>query len=121
MKTFVTLTVFALLTGCAHQDEWTRADTTREIIIQVGVLADAYQTYRIHKTPSLHEGNSRTAKIIGNQPEPDNILMYMGSYAISHYLIARALPARLRKYYQYTSMYGQWSTVRDNCLIDLGC
>ena len=121
MKMFVTLTVFLMLTGCATNGDWSRADTTREVIVQLGVLADGIQTYYIHKKPGYYEANTRTAKIIGNQPEPDNLLMYIGTYAISHYLIARALPPKWRKYYQYASIYSQWKTVRENCLIDLGC
>lgn len=114
MKMFVTLTLFALLTGCAHQDEWTKSDTAMELLFQAGVVIDSVQTGKIHERPGMAEGGPIARRFIGTQPSQADAYLYGASRIVSHYFIARALPKEWRAWYQvYTTIY-QVDTVLDN-------
>lgn len=110
--------VLFLATGCSSArpaDDWTRSDTVRELAFQTVNAADAYQTSRIAGRPDLEEGNAVTRAFIGSRPSGGDVAMYFGTLAISHYLIARALPARWRPYFQVVPTVAQGYTVVQNC------
>lgn len=109
-----------LLTGCASTD-WTAADTRRELAYQAVNAIDAYQTMHIADRPDLKEGNAITAAIIGDQPSEGEVVTLFASYAVSHWLISRALPPKWRKYWQYGTTGYQGYAVINNCRHDLPC
>lgn len=101
------------MTGCASTDTWTRSDTIGESLVVASLAIDAYQTSRIQHMPGHYEcGWART--FLGSQPSTQGTAMYFGTIAISHALIARALPASWRKYWQGGLLAVQVPTVLSN-------
>lgn len=86
------------LAGCASND-WSRRDTIGELAV-VGTLAiDAYQTAQFqHHEDQQEIGWVRG--ICGAKPSSACSYEYFGTVAISHWLIAKLLPATWRRYWQ---------------------
>lgn len=109
------LLVLLLLTGCAHSDPWTRQDTALQVGVTLALAADAVTTARIQETPGVWERGPITQPILGSQPDSNDVYLYFLTVAASDYLIARALPARWRPYFQ-SSMIGYYAYLIDsNC------
>ena len=49
--------VMLVLTGCAHQDEWSQKDTRRQWAITGLMVIDAHQTAQIQYDPMAVEGH----------------------------------------------------------------
>ena len=123
----VLLTVLMLLailsiTGCAHDDQWTRADTAL-YVTYVGTLAyDGHTTAEIRHYPCLEEAGDIAKHALGSQPSASGTWQYMGTLAISNYLIARALPSKWRKVWLVGNAYGHGNAAFNNDkLFDKGC
>lgn len=106
---------FLIHSGQCRADDWTRADTHREVAYQIANLADALQTRTYRDNPYVYEANDFTAQFIGREPNDRDTALYFGTLAISHYLIARALPAKWRSYFQYSTAAYATYTVYNNC------
>lgn len=108
----------SLLTGCASES-WTRADTLREFTAESLFALDALQTADIHK----HEGASEVGwarGVCGQQPSNSCTAGYFGSVMLTHYLIARMLPASWRAYWQGGAVAVQLPTVLSNYKLGVG-
>ena len=106
--------------GCAHQDEWTKADTTMQWMVTAAYAADAYTTSKIKDDPNLREvglGHN----VLGRQPSTSDTYMYFGTLMISNYMISRALPARWRPYWQFANFAAHGHAALGNCKEGLGC
>lgn len=115
---FALLGIFTLaLTTCgtAHAEEWSDEDTVREVAFQVINVFDAYQTSRIQYRADLTEGMPLTRAVIGPEPSTRDTAMYFGTLGISHFLIARLLPARWRPWFQGGTFAFSTATVINNC------
>lgn len=118
---------FLFLSGCATQnnwnaDTWSAQDTRREIAYQLVNVYDAVQTSEIRKRPDVVEVNPVGRAVMGAEPKAEGVAMYFTSLAVSHYLISRVLPPKLRKYWQYGTIGYQGATVFNNCYeLSLGC
>lgn len=119
MKYIILLFVFVLVSGCAHQDEWTELDTVMLVGVSVVMVADAVTTRRIQYRPDLYEVGSTTRKVLGTQPSTSDTYLFFGSLIITNYFITRALPAKWRPYWQGYEIIRYGSAVRLNCQIDL--
>jgi hypothetical protein len=86
--------------GRAHADEWRREDTYRELAVAAVLTMDAVQTAQYRHRDDIEEGTALTRSLIGKEPTGRDTALYFGTLAISHYLIARALPAKWRPYWQ---------------------
>lgn len=111
----ICMLILGLLGGCASSDNWTRADTVRELTFQVANAADAYQTSKYRADPTIEEGMPITRAFIGANPTGRDVAMYFGTLAVSHYFISRALPPSWRKWYQGATIGVTVATVADNC------
>ena len=98
MKSFIVIVLF-ILSGCVHNDEWTKRDTKMQIAATVAIFADGYTTSNIHKTEGLGEGG-RARLWIGDQPSTTDTILYFGASAAVAYFVTRALPAKWRPYFQ---------------------
>ena len=114
---FLLIVIAFVLSGCAT--DWTQQDTRYELAFQVINAADAYTTSRIRHTNNVHEVNLLTVSLIGRQPTASDVALLFSTYGISHYLIAKALPEKWRRYYQVSSFIAVTYVVIENCQLDL--
>ncbi len=115
---YVVLLIIVLSTGCAHQDEWTKQDTTRQWAVTGLLAADAYTTTQIQHTSAPNERWERgfiAQPVLGWKPATEDTVLYFSTVAISHYVISRALPTKWRVYWQEGAMLTEAYTVIDNC------
>ncbi len=101
--------------GCAHSDEWTRRDTIMQIGVSVTLAGDAWTTSKIHKTPFVYEDGPVARPLLGPQPDPAEVYVFFVSAAITNYLIARALPAKWRPFFQTGIMVRSVYNIENNC------
>ena len=121
MRKFAIVIILALLSGCAHQDEWTTRDTWLQIGVTATLAADAYTTSKIQYDPWIEEVGPIAKHVLGRQPSTSDTYMYFGTLAISNYFITRALPAKWRPYWQGYEIAVHGSVAIKNCKLDLGC
>ena len=112
---FIVILCF-LFGGCAS---WTPTDTKYEIAFQFMNAADAYTTARIRHTENVEEGSSVTRHFLGRQPEETEVALLFITYGISHYMIAKALPRKWRRFYQVSTIGRSTYMVVNNCNLGL--
>lgn len=115
---YIILAIMFVLTGCAHQDEWTKQDTAMFIGASAAMVIDAVTTARIQYRPGIYEaGNIRY--VLGSQPSTSDTYLFFGTLIISNYFITKALPAKWRPYWQGSVIAIHSYAVRNNCELDL--
>lgn len=120
MRIIPLLAALAVLTGCAHSDEWRTQDTVLQSIYTGLVIVDAVQTADIQYRDDLVESGPLASRVLGDNPSSSDTYQYMATLAISHYLISRALPAKWRPYWQGFGIIDHGSAVISNCAHGLG-
>ncbi len=105
--------------GCAS-DNWTRADTRRELAYIAVSTIDAVQTSQIRHSP-YEEVDPLGRAVLGAKPSVADTAVYFVSLQMSHYLISRALPPKWRKYWQYATITTGSAYVISNCNLGLLC
>ena len=90
-----------------------------EVTFQAINVLDAVQTANIRDYPHLIESHPIPRSLLGENPEPDETVVYFTTLALSHYLIAKYLPARWRPWYQGGTILFHGNAVIDNCERDL--
>lgn len=116
----VIIVALAMLSGCAHQDEWTRQDTTLQLIYTGTLVVDAIQTSEIQYHDNLVEGGPIARQVLGRNPSTSDTWQYFTTVAISHWLISRALPEKWRPYWQGAGIATQVPVIINNCAHGLG-
>ena len=116
---FAVVLMVGLLSGCAHQDEWTTRDTQRQWVITGLMLVDAVQTTQIQYHPDSVEGHPLPLAVLGPNPSTSSTYQYFGSLAVSQFLITMALPAGWRPYYQGAVAIDHLYGIRKNSLAGL--
>ncbi len=96
----IAICLVLLLSGCAHDDPWTRRDTVYELTYIIAVAADAYSTTQIQYNENLIERQPITRAVLGANPSTSSTWQYFTSMAITHYLISQALPQEYRRWWQ---------------------
>ena len=111
------LLLVTALSGCATppRDEWTQADTRRQLFYGLALAGDAYTTARISRTPGLYEGNRIAAAVIGEQPKPADAWKGAVLVGVAHYLIAKRMKANRRKVWQYVGVGVHTLATGHNC------
>ncbi len=104
MKSLLLISI-ALLAGCANQDQWTRDDTVWQGILVATMVADGIQTARIQDHPNIIEKGPVARAFLGQNPSTADVVMYMTTLSITHYLVARALPRGWRTIYQVSNIW----------------
>lgn len=114
MRLFILTTL--LLSGCAHNDAWTQADTNAQLLVTAAVLADAYTTSNIG-------GDTREvgpAKIVlGSQPEDWAVWTSAVAVSVVYWLAARAVSRDNRRYVQAVPGIAHGAAAIHNCSIGL--
>lgn len=118
-RIYVLLAVLAIValccSGCASEN-WRSIDTGREITFQAAVAIDALQTAQIRHRDDIHEAGPLARSVMGPEPSAGDVAMYFSTVAISHYLIARALPPKWRDWFQNTTVAYHTFVITRNCL-----
>ncbi len=89
-----------LLSGCAHENPWTKQDTVRQSAVVVTMAYDAYLTTQLQYCNGAYESGFIAERILGSQPATSDTYQYFATSMVTSYLIARALPAKWRPYWQ---------------------
>lgn len=110
--------VAALLCGCASfqkPDDWTTADTGRQIAYFSTLAADAATTTRIADHPGLEEGSPIARSLLG--PQPDSTETYAAAVllGLAHYWIGRRMKPNVRRVWQYVGITVHTQAVSQNC------
>lgn len=113
------LLFFLCLSGCASNAEWTNVDKNLEWTFQVVNVLDAYTTAQMRHDPVWDERTWPTRQLIGSNPSEGEVVVLFATYGISHYLIARALPIKWRRYYQVGTISYSTALVINNCQLGL--
>ena len=117
MKQAVILVALIALQGCAvlaSPDDWSDDDTKYEMMWQVMNVIDARQTARIQDTPGVYEADWMSRPLIGLQPSTRDAYQLLATYAVSHYLISKYLPKKLRPYWHAGMIIGKYEAVQNN-------
>lgn len=104
-----------LLSGCAVNGEWTKADTARQSVYAAAVTADAVTTSRIQHRSDVVESGPMASELIGRNPDDADVAAYFVTVGLSHWMIARALPPQWRKYWQAGTTALHLRAVHTNC------
>ena len=122
----------SLLSFSAVADEWTTADTSREVTYQVIQAVDWAQTRSIVRGQCWYiNGDSRNAcvggigryemnPILGTRPSLDRVDIYFVASAVVHYLISDTLPEKYRAPFQYVSIVYEAGVVNRNFHLGIG-
>lgn len=124
MRKYLAALALLLLTGCvsAPKYEWSVQDTRREIFYAAALAADTYTTANFRNDPAKKEGLGIARSIYGDEPNPESVLLTAIVGGVAHWLIARRLAHKPRRYWQYgfTSVHGAAAVY--NCRnTDIGC
>jgi hypothetical protein len=117
MKAFIAALAFLSMTGCGMtpRDDWSRANTVAEVAFQVSNALDAAQTAQFKDRPDVGESVPLTRALIGESPTTRDTAIYFATMGVSHYLIARMLPAKWRPWFQGGSLIYSSALVYNNC------
>jgi hypothetical protein len=105
--------------GKCHADEWTRADTHREIAYHVVAWMDAATTADIKNHDDIEEKAPITRQVIGKNPSNGEVVAWFAATSVVHYGISRALPKPYRKYWQYVTIGVESAMVVNNVSLGL--
>lgn len=107
------------MVGCAHQDEWTRGDTVRQVMLYTVMTADAYSTTNIQYDPHVREIGPLARQVLGAQPSTSDTWQYFITAGLVHYAVVRSLPAQWRPWYQGAFIAGHTAYIINNAKLGL--
>ncbi|KKM83820.1 hypothetical protein LCGC14_1305550 [marine sediment metagenome] len=119
----ILLGMAAAFSGCAvltPPEDWSENDTKYEMVWQVLNVIDARQTSRIQGMPGLYEKDWMTRPLIGLQPSTQDAYQIAATYAVSHYLISKYMPKKLRPYWHGGMIVGKFIVIQKNHGYGLG-
>ena len=97
----VLLTTFLYgVTQAVQADEWTRADTGRQVAYTALLGLDMATTLDIKNHDDTHESGIITRQILGRNPETLPTVGYFAAVGVLNYAVARNLPSKYRKPFQ---------------------
>ena len=117
MKTLAVLAA-VMLCGCASfkpPENWTKADTRRQIAYSSILALDAATTARMHERPGLKEGSSMARIFIGKHPEPTEVYVASALLGVAHYWLMRRMKPERRRILQWFTIAAHAQAVRQNC------
>jgi hypothetical protein len=102
------LLLLIFLTGCASYpfEDWSKEDTTRQLVVTGLIAADWVQTEEIKSNSAFRELNPMASK--------NNINLYFPVCAVAHVAVSGFLNPEYRKAWQYISIGAQGATVYHN-------
>lgn len=79
------------------------------------MIGDAITTERIQYADNVWEAMPVTSALLGRQPSTEGTYLYFGTAIVASYLIARALPAKWRPYWQGWEIASHAYAINTNC------
>ena len=114
---FILVAIF-IFPSFAHADEWTSADTYREVAYQSLAAVDWLQTRSIAKDPAQWcEQNT----YLGKHPSVQSVNRYFALTGLAHVAISKMLPEKYRAPFQYVSIGVEVGAVAHNFSIGIEC
>ncbi len=107
------------LSGCAHEDAWTKRDTVMQIAVAATMAYDAHLTSQIQYRPGHYERGPIAKRVLGLQPKTSDTYLYFSTLMVTSYLASRALPASWRPYWQVFGIVDHGYGVSTHCSRDL--
>ena len=89
----------ALVSGCAHQDPWTKSDTALYSLYIGTLAADTYTTTRFQYHDCIVEINPVVRSVLGDNPKTSDAWQASATMAVTNLFVARALPEKWRDWY----------------------
>ena len=83
------------------------------------MAADAYVSSNIHEHPNIIENGPIAGKVLGQNPEPEDVWIYMVTAGTFNYLIARALPEGWRTIWQVGAIWRHGAAANEGHQIGL--
>ncbi len=121
----LTLIFFLLLAGQARaDDDWTQADTVRQVIASALMAVDWSQTlYAVDHTDKYGENNPNSYGennfLLGRHPSRASVNTYFVIAIPANYAIARWLSPKWRPYFQYLTIGIEAAAVGNNARIGI--
>ena len=116
MKSLLSIFVGLLLISApCFADDWSSADTKREVGYLTLHSIDWMQTRYISKNPSYQEDNN----LIGEHPSLSRVNNYFIATALLHIGVAYLLPSELREPFQYITIAIELGAVAHNYQIGI--
>lgn len=100
MKYMLIIAALFVVAGCAHQDKWTKDDTVWQLVYTATMAADVYAAAQIQHHPNIVETGLVAEAFMGANPSTEDAVIYGLTLGVSNWLISRALPQGLRRYWQ---------------------
>lgn len=114
-KLFLLFSLF--ISTPAFADDWSKADTQREVAYQMFLGVDWAQTRYVARNPDKFiERNP----ILGDHPSVDKVDAHFVLSGLAHYGISRALDEKWRKRFQYVTVAFQGAVVARSVHIGVG-
>jgi len=88
----VTLILLAI-SNSVSADDWSKADTTRQMVYTALLTVDALTTIDIGNHDEIQEAAVATRQILGHNPEALPTIGYFTVVGIANYYVAKSLPA----------------------------
>lgn len=89
----LSVTFALLLMTSGHADNWSQADTTRQMIYTALLTVDALTTLDIKNHNDRQESGVATRQILGRNPETLPTIGYFAVVGTLNYWVAKSLPA----------------------------
>jgi len=116
MKTLII--AILLFSNSAFADNWTTADTYREVAFQTLNIIDWGQTRTTALHPELYQ-EDESAWAIGRHPTTGRVDAYMAESAVLHFIVAYYLPQSWRTPFQYLTIGGKLNATIGNASIGI--
>lgn len=97
------LSLFLLIPACCQADEWTKADTAREVAYLILHVVDWGQTRNIVHRYQQGEDFWEANPILGKHPSIKRVDSYFSFMMVAHVAVAYVLPRGWREGFQYTT------------------
>ncbi len=87
---------------------------------QTGRIVERFPCLTGERETCLYEVNPLSRALVGARPSKRDAYQLMATYAVSHYLISKYMPKKLRPYWHGSMIIGKFETVRKNQKLGLG-
>jgi len=100
-------------------ENWTKADTARQLAYMTVLAVDAGQTADIQNHDDLVEKNPVISGMFGDNPTSGQTAAYFVGAGVAHYAVSAMLKPKYRKYWQSVTLSLNTAVVANNYQLGL--